>query len=174
MLACIMTRPDECRLAHTATSPTSGSVFVAKHNKSLDIGFGKVSFARDVAKDTGDICRLAIWAKRVLDQLGQQYSGMEEACVPFFQIVSTKCIIYQMRRVGTICVAVQVGEMEIVQDLPELLLFEPHVFTWLALDFTFTRLLQNTNTVTKNKRTSLPGLYYHGLCNPSTRKMAKV
>ncbi|KAG0364477.1 hypothetical protein BC939DRAFT_500202 [Gamsiella multidivaricata] len=184
-----MTRPDECRLAHTATTSTSGSIFVrlcqdlsdppkhpdlmAKHISCLDVGFGEVSFASGIAKDTGDICRLAIWSKCTLDQLNEQYFGAEDVCIPFLQIVSTTCTFYQMKRVGTLCVAVQVGEMEIVQDLPGLISFEPHVFTWLALDLAFTTLLQNIGTATNSKRISFPGLYYHGLCTPSARKMPR-
>ncbi|KAG0255921.1 hypothetical protein BG011_004847 [Mortierella polycephala] len=188
VLSCIMTRPDECRLAHTATVPTSGSVFVrlcrdlsappkhpdlvAQHSKSLDIAFGEVSFASDTSKDVGDLCRLAIWSKRALDQLDQQYAGTEELCVLFFQIVSTRCTLYQMRRVGTVNVAVQVGQIEIAQDLPGLISFDQHVFTWVLLDLAFSRLLENVGTATKNKRVSPPGCYYRGPSTPSARKMS--
>ncbi|KAI7830666.1 hypothetical protein BC939DRAFT_438690 [Gamsiella multidivaricata] len=73
MLGCIMTQPKKSRLAHTASTPTSGSLFVrmyrdlqappkhpdliVKHTDANDISFGEVSFSSDSAKDTGDFCR---------------------------------------------------------------------------------------------------------------------
>ncbi|KAG0308019.1 hypothetical protein BGZ99_001302, partial [Dissophora globulifera] len=171
----------------TATVPTSGSVFVrlckdlsappkhpdlvAKHVQSLDIAFGEVSFAADLSKDTGDLCRLAIWSKRVADQLDQQYIGTDEVRIPFFQVVSTKCTFFQMRRVGTVSVAVQVGELDIVQDLPGLMLFDQQVFSWLLLEVAFSRLLQDIALAMKHVRLTPPTSYYRGLSTPSARKM---
>ncbi|KAG0205493.1 hypothetical protein BGX33_007893 [Mortierella sp. NVP41] len=116
MLACIMNNPDESRIAHTATTPTTGSLFVrlckdlgtppkhpdliVKHADTTDIGFGEVSFTKDFGKDQGDLCRLAIWTKRALDHLVAKHEGLEDMELVFMQVVGTKCKVFVMRRAG--------------------------------------------------------------------------
>ncbi|KAK3816600.1 MAG: hypothetical protein J3Q66DRAFT_200232 [Benniella sp.] len=190
MLACIMNKPEQSRLAHTATTATTGSLFVrlckdlntlpkhpdliVKHQKTLDIGFGEVSYSKEFTKDQGDLCRLAIWSKRAIDQLQAQYEGLDDLDLPFFQAVSKDCTIYQMRRIGSICVAVELGKLEIVQDLASLVSFkEDHVFVWLKLEKLFTRLWGLMANAKERQDTSTAPHCYHGLSTPSARKMPK-
>ncbi|KAG0328887.1 hypothetical protein BGZ99_004199 [Dissophora globulifera] len=53
------------------------------------------------------------------------------------------------RKFGTICVGMEVGKLEIVQDLVGLISFKDHVFVWLSLEKTFTRLLELMKTAEK-------------------------
>ncbi|KAF9343538.1 hypothetical protein BGX34_006636, partial [Mortierella sp. NVP85] len=140
MLSCIINKPDQIRLMHTATTPTTGSLFVRlckdleappkhpdliiKHRDTVDVGFGEVSFTSNYGKDQGDLCRLAIWAKRALDQLQTQFEGLQDLDLFFFQIISTHCTIYQACKVGTICVVFKMEELDVVHHLGNLLSFE--------------------------------------------------
>ncbi|KAG0299385.1 hypothetical protein BGZ98_010093 [Dissophora globulifera] len=47
-----------------------------------------------------------------------------------------------MWKFGTICVGMEVGKLELVQDLVGLISFRDRVFEWLSLEKTFTRLLE--------------------------------
>lgn len=91
-------------------------------------GIGEAPWYKEFAKDQRGLCRLAIWGRAI--DLQTQYEGLDELDLLFFQIVSNDCTIYQMRRVGSICVVAELGTLKIVQDLASLISFENHVFVW--------------------------------------------
>lgn len=92
----------------TATTATSGSNFVrlcknlttlakkpdllVRFKECLDIGVAEVSFEASALKDTGDLCRTALWSKRVLDQIVTRFENVEQVKLIFFQVVEQTCI----------------------------------------------------------------------------------
>ncbi|KAG0362882.1 hypothetical protein BGX24_005042, partial [Mortierella sp. AD032] len=118
MLRPLFDRPDCSRLAHTATTATSGSLFVrlcknlestpkhpdllVRYRESFDVGVAEVSLESCAQKDIGDLCRVALWSKRILDELVTRMEITEEVQVLFFQVIGKNCIFYAMRRLGTV------------------------------------------------------------------------
>ncbi|KAF9159847.1 hypothetical protein DFQ26_006114 [Actinomortierella ambigua] len=97
MLSCITDQADETRLAYIGSEPRHPDL-ILKHKEEKGIGFGEVSLTSCNRKDTGDLCRCAIWSKRVLDQLVTKYEGIDDIAVLFMQVVDRTCSIYQIRR----------------------------------------------------------------------------
>ncbi|KAF9350023.1 hypothetical protein BGX34_001453 [Mortierella sp. NVP85] len=187
MLSCLVTKPDQARLVHTATAPTTGSLYVqlfkdlgssskhpdliVNHQKAVDVGFGEISFEAGFSKDQGDLCRLCLWVKRALDQLQTEFEGLQDVDLNFVQVISKDCHIYQMSKFGSVCVVMEISKFEIVQDLESLLQFEDNLPAWLALEKSFMRLLDQMSSCTPREDKSKARPCYPGLSTPSSRNM---
>lgn len=121
----------------TATTSTSGSIFVrlcknlttssknpdflVRFKECLDIGVAEVSFEASARKDTGDLCRSALWSKRVLDEIVTKFENIEQVKLIFFQVVEQTCIFYTMRRADTVCIAVEIAKLKIAYTVSDVL-----------------------------------------------------
>ncbi|KAG0345137.1 hypothetical protein BG004_003938 [Podila humilis] len=141
MLRPIFDRPDVCHIAHTATTAASGSNFLrlcknmktSPKNPDLCLSFkecidlGVVEVSLD-AKDTGDLCRTALWSMRLLDQIVTKFEDLEHVDLIFFQVVAQNCIFYIMRRAGSVCVAVEFARLKIAYTISDILTL---IHSWL-------------------------------------------
>ncbi|KAF8942780.1 hypothetical protein BGZ47_006158 [Haplosporangium gracile] len=144
MLRPLFDRPDCSRLAHTATAATSGSLFVrlrknlesapkhpdlfVRYPESTDVSAAEVSLEPCAQKDIGDLCHIALWSKRILDELVTRMEITEETQVLFFQIIGKNCTFYAMRWLGTVCIAVEMARIKIAYTISGVLVgFEEDV-----------------------------------------------
>ncbi|KAF9900746.1 hypothetical protein EC991_006919 [Linnemannia zychae] len=173
MLRPLFDRPDCSRLAHTATTAISGSLFVrlcqnfeaapkypdflVRYQESTDIGVAEVSLEPNAQRDIGNLCRVALWSKRILDELVTRLDITEEAQVLFFQVIGKNCIFYTMRRSGTVCVVVEVAKIKIAYTISDVLAgFEEDVRSWLLVDRTFQNLISTLQSALPRKANNPP------------------
>ncbi|KAF9544256.1 hypothetical protein EC957_012302 [Mortierella hygrophila] len=150
MLEPFFNRPDTTRLAHSATTSSSGSPYIrlcanfdtkpqpqdmrVRHEEKRDISVSEVSLERGFANDRGDLSRIALLAKRMLDQLITTFSGLDKARIIFFQVIRQTCEFYQMTRCETVCVANRIGCLTIAYTLNDVLKgFEDDCRTWITV-----------------------------------------
>ncbi|KAF9346777.1 hypothetical protein BGX34_003615 [Mortierella sp. NVP85] len=198
MLRPLFDRPDCSRLAHTATTATSGSLFVrlCKHletapkhpdllvryrneestsQERTDIGVAEVSLDPCPQKDIGDLCRIALWSKRIMDEIVTKMEITEEARILFFQVIEKNCTFYAMRRLGTVYAAVKVAEIKIAYTISDVLTeFEKDVPSWLLVDRIFQDLVSTLRSAKPRKSDSptAPPVFA-GLSTPRSRRMSK-
>ncbi|KAG0196509.1 hypothetical protein BGX33_001570 [Mortierella sp. NVP41] len=190
MLRPLFDRPDCSRLAHTATTATSGSLFVrlcknlesapkhpdllVRYRESTDVGVAEVSLEPCAQKDIGDLCRVALWSKRILDELVTRMEITEEAQILFFQVTGKNCTFYAMRRSGTVCVAVEMAKIKIAYTISDVLAgFEEDVRDWLFVDRTFQNLVSTLQSAMPRKSHSPPPPVFAGLSTPRSRRMSR-
>ncbi|KAF9907473.1 hypothetical protein EC991_010939 [Linnemannia zychae] len=188
MLRPIFDRPDFSRLAHTATTATSGSIFVrlcknmstlsknpdllVRYKECLDIGVAEVSFESSAPKDTGDLCRTALWSKRLLDQIVTKFENIEQVQLIFFHVVEQTCTFYIMRRADTVCVAVEFARLKIAYNISDVLTnFEDDARDWLLICRTFDNLVTMLQSAKLRKSEHPPPAVFAGLCTPRSRYM---
>ncbi|KAG0247977.1 hypothetical protein DFQ27_001318, partial [Actinomortierella ambigua] len=188
MLAPIFDRPDISRLAHTATTATSGSIFVrlfksmttlsknpdllVRFKESLDIGVAEVSFESSVLKDTGDLCRTALWSKRLLDEIVTKFENIDQVGLIFFQVIEQTCVFYTMLRADTVCVALEFARLKIAYTISDVLSnFEDDARDWLLVCKTFDNLVTTLMSAEKRKSEHLPPAVFVGLSTPRSRHM---
>ncbi|KAF8979351.1 hypothetical protein BGZ46_005584 [Entomortierella lignicola] len=191
--ATIFTHANRSRIAYTATSPTSSSLFInqclgvshppkhpdliIKSTNGLELGFGEVSGVgvNDRNKDTGDLCRAAIWTKKALDNALIKFEGLEDLQLPFFQVLGKKATVFWMRRFGSVCVAWEVGELVIVDGLNVLLdEFEVCLDIWGLLEMNYGSSLSMIENAAGHPRTTPhPSIFHSFTATPSSRKMSK-
>ncbi|KAF9363291.1 hypothetical protein BGX34_004453 [Mortierella sp. NVP85] len=188
MLRPLFDRPDCSRLVHTTTA-VSGSIFVrlcknldttpkhpdllVRHKESIDIGVAEVSLEPNAPKNIGDLCRVALWSKRILDELVTKLEITEEAQVLFFQVVGKECNFYAMRRSGTVCIALKVASIKIAYTISDVLVkFEEDLPSWLLIDRTFRNLVSTLQSAIPRKRNSSPPPVFAGLSTPRSRRMS--
>ncbi|KAF9119789.1 hypothetical protein BGX30_003617 [Mortierella sp. GBA39] len=179
MLRLLFDRPDCSRLAHTATTATSGSLFVrlcknlenapkhpdlfVRYRESTDVGVAEITLELCAQKDIGDLCRVALRSKRILDELVARMEITEEAQVLFFQAIGKNCTFYAMRRSGTVCVAVEMANIKIAYTISDVLAgFEEDVRGWLLIDRTFQNLVSTLQSAMPRKAHSPPPLSSQG------------
>ncbi|KAF9948050.1 hypothetical protein BGZ65_008340, partial [Modicella reniformis] len=91
---------------------TSGSLFVwlcknleaapkhpdllVRYEESIDVGVAEVSLDPCAQKDIGDLCSVALWSKRILDEMVTKMEITEEAQVLFFQVLGKNCTFYHI------------------------------------------------------------------------------
>jgi hypothetical protein len=185
--------PQNLSFGHsTATTATSGSLFVPlcknlesapKHpdllvryrgSSSTDVGVAEVSLEPCAQKDTGDLCRVALWSKRILDELVTKMEITEGIQVLFFQVIGKNCTFYAMKRSGTVCVAVEISKIKIVYTLTDVLVwFEEDVRGWLVVDRTFQNLVSTLQSAVPRKSGSPPPPVFAGLSTPRSRRMSR-
>ncbi|KAG0209177.1 hypothetical protein BGX33_005767, partial [Mortierella sp. NVP41] len=159
--------PKECapvseanQTSSTATTSTSGSIFVrlcknlitssknpdflVRFKECLDIGVAEVSFEASARKDTGDLCRTALWSKRVLDEIVTKFENIEHVKLIFFQVVEQTCIFYTMKRADTVCIAYTVSDV--------LTGFEDDARDWLLVCRTFDSLVTTLKSAKERMR----------------------
>ncbi|KAK3827920.1 MAG: hypothetical protein J3Q66DRAFT_409039 [Benniella sp.] len=129
------------RLCKDLGAPLKNRDLIIKHRNTVDLGFGEVSFTASYGKDQGDLRRLAIWAERALDQLQTQFEGLQDLDLFFPQIISTHCTIYQMCKVGTICIVFQMRELDVAHHLGNLLSLQDQLPIWMGFEQSFGKLL---------------------------------
>ncbi|KAF9124952.1 hypothetical protein BGW39_007783, partial [Mortierella sp. 14UC] len=190
MLRPIFDRPDFSRLAHTATTSTSGSIFVrlcknlttssknpdflVRFKECLDIGVAEVSFEASARKDTGYLCRTALWSKRLLDEIVTKFENVEQVNLIFFQVVEQTCVFYTMKRADTVCIAVEIARLKIAYTLSDILTdFEDDARDWLLVCRTFDSLLTTLKSAKERKSENSPPLVFVGLRTPRSRHMKK-
>ncbi|KAF9348766.1 hypothetical protein BGX34_002255 [Mortierella sp. NVP85] len=182
-----MDRPDETRIAHTASAPLTGSILVrlyidldqsprhpdvvVKYHEEVDIGVGEVSLSPAFQKDQGDLARTLIWSKRAADEIAIKFEGVEDMNKMFIQVIEKTCNIYLLCRVGTACVASQIGTMQILYTLSDTLAFENNVGTWLTLEKTFESAVNVLNNATLRRAESKAPPCFPGLATPRSRQM---
>ncbi|KAF9090663.1 hypothetical protein BGX27_002200 [Mortierella sp. AM989] len=174
----------------TATTATSGSIFVrlcrnlstqskkpdflVRFKDCLDIGVAEASFEASVLKDTGDLCRTALWTKRHLDQIVTRFKDIEQVSLIFFQVVEQTCIFYIMRRADTVCITVEIARLKIAYTVSDILTkFEDNVQDWLLVCRTFDNLVTMLKSATERKLENLPSPVFVGLSTPRSRHMMK-
>ncbi|KAF9931050.1 hypothetical protein BGZ65_005070 [Modicella reniformis] len=175
-----MDRPDETRIAHTATTTMTDSLFprvyfnleqsprvVVKYHETMDIGVGEASLSASFQKDRGDLARTLIWSRRAADEIATQFEGVGDMNILFVQIIGQSCNVYLLCRVGTVCVASKLGTMKILFTLSDALSFEDDVQTWLTLDKTFNNAVNVLNAGTHRRADSTPPPRFPGLATPS-------
>ncbi|CAO3568897.1 unnamed protein product [Mortierella alpina] len=177
-------------LYDTATTATSGSLFVrlcknlesapkhpdllVRYRESTDVGVAEVSLEPCAQKDIGDLCRVSLWTKRILDELVTKMDITEEAQVVFFQVIGKNCTFYAMRRLGTVCVAVEMAKIKIAYTISDVLTgFEEGVQGWLLVDRTFQNLVSTLQSALPRKPDSLPPPVFAGLSTPRSRRMSR-
>ncbi|KAG0219497.1 hypothetical protein BGX31_011298 [Mortierella sp. GBA43] len=186
MLRPIFDRPDVTRLAHTATTATSGSIFVCKNlstscknpdllvrfQEYLDIGVAEVSLEPSALKDTGDLCRVALWSKRLLDQIVTKFENMDQIKLIFFQVFGQTCVFYTMMRADTVCVAVELARLKIAYSISDVLTsFEDDARDWLLLCRNFDSLVTMLKSAKERPLETTPPAVFVGLSTPRSRHM---
>ncbi|KAG0264178.1 hypothetical protein BG011_007332 [Mortierella polycephala] len=186
-LSHVMDRPDETRIAHTASIPLTGSLLprvyfkleqslhypdvVVKYHETVDISVGEASLSASFQKDRGDLARMLMWSKRAADEIATGFEGVEDMNILFVQIIGQTCNVYLLCRVGTVSVASKVGTMKILFTLSDALSFEDDVQAWLTLDKTFNNAVNVLNDGTHRRADSTPPPCFPGLATPRSRKM---
>lgn len=171
----------------TATAATSGSLFVrlcqnmitssknpdllVRYKEIVDIGVAEVSYEASAQKDIGDLCRTALWSKRMLDQIVTEFEKTEDVQLVFFQVVGQTCTFYVMRRAGTLCIAAELAEIKIAYKLPDVLTdFEDSARDWVIVCQTFDNLLTTLKGAKPRKSDSPPPVFV-GISTPRSRHM---
>ncbi|KAK3811774.1 MAG: hypothetical protein J3Q66DRAFT_442642 [Benniella sp.] len=188
MLRPIFDRPDVSRLAHTATTPTSGSIFVrlckslstscknpdllVRFQECLDIGVAEVSLEPSALKDTGDLCRVALWSKRLVDQIVTRFENMDQLKLIFFQVIGQTCVFYTMMRADTVCVAMEFARLKIAYSISNVLTdFEDNARDWVLLCRNFDSLVTMLKSAKDRPlKTPSPAVFV-GLSTPRSRHM---
>ncbi|KAG0314013.1 hypothetical protein BGZ99_008434, partial [Dissophora globulifera] len=186
-LSHVMDRPDETRIAHTATTPLTGSLLIrlylnldqpprhpdiiVKYHETVDISVGEASLVASFQKDQGDLARTLMWSKRAADEIATRFEGVDDMNVIFVQIIGQVCNMYLLCRIGTVCVATKIGTMKILFTLSDALSFEDDVQAWLTLDKTFNSAVNVLNDGTRRRADSIPPSCFPGLATPRSRKM---
>ncbi|GJJ74901.1 hypothetical protein EMPS_07259 [Entomortierella parvispora] len=187
-LSHIFDRPDETRLAHTASAPVTGSVLlrvyfdvgqlprhpdvIVKYQEKVDIGVGEVSLSASFQKDQGDLARVLMWSKRAADEIATRYENVEDVDVVFLQIIGQKCDAYLLHRIGTVCVAARICTMKILYTLSDALSFEDEVIQWITLEKTFSHTATTLNGATHRREDTAPPSCFVGLKTPRSRNMS--
>ncbi|KAI1301966.1 hypothetical protein EDD11_005766 [Mortierella claussenii] len=182
-----MDRPDETRIAHTASTPLTGSILlrvylnleqsprypdvVVKYHETVDIGVGEASLSASFQKDRGDLARTLIWSKRAADEIATWFESVEAMNILFVQIIGQTCNVYLLCRAGTVTIASKIGTMKILFSLSDALAFEDNVQAWLTLDKTFSNAVNILNNGTHRRADSAPPPCFPGLATPRSRKM---
>ncbi|KAK3811951.1 MAG: hypothetical protein J3Q66DRAFT_372150 [Benniella sp.] len=99
----------------TSTVATSGSLFdrlvreldaspkfpdliwkhsAVPHGFGTDMALGEMSLTANKEKDVGDLCRIAIWGKRAMDELRCKSSYDEHLWAPLIQVVGGNCNLH--------------------------------------------------------------------------------
>ncbi|KAF9347404.1 hypothetical protein BGX34_003167 [Mortierella sp. NVP85] len=176
MLRPIFDRPDVSCLTHSATTATSGSLFVrlcqnmissgknpdllVRYKEIVDIGVAEVSYEASAQKDIGDLCRTALWSKRMLDEIVTAFENTEGVQLLFFQVVGQICNFYVMRRAGTVCVAAQLATIKIAYNLSDILTkFEDSARDWVVVCQTFDNLITTLKAAKPRKSDSPPPVF---------------
>jgi hypothetical protein len=143
--------------------------------EGTDIGVAEVSLDPCPQKDTGDLCRVALWSKRIMDEIVTKMEINEEARVLFFQVIEKSCTFYAMRRLGTVYAAAKVAEIKIAYTISDVLTeFEKDVSSWLLADRIFQDLVSTLQSAKPRKPNSpdMPRVFA-GLSTPRSRRMSK-
>ncbi|KAG9070361.1 hypothetical protein KI688_009698 [Linnemannia hyalina] len=170
-LSHIFDKPDESRLAHTASAPLTGSVLlrvyfklgqlprhpdlVVRYHEIIDIGVGEVSLSASISKVQGDLARTLLWSKRAADEVVTRFEETEDMNLLFVQVIGQTCNLYLMCRVGTVCVATKIGTIQILYTLSDTLSFEDQVQTWLTLDKPFNSTVSVLNDATYRRQEAI-------------------
>ncbi|KAF9186657.1 hypothetical protein BGZ51_009347 [Haplosporangium sp. Z 767] len=173
-LSHVMDRPDETRIAHTASAPEQSSHYpdvVVKYHETVDIGVGEASLSASFQKDRSDLARILMWSKRAADEITTRFEGVEDMNILFVQIIGQTCNVYLLCRVGTVSVASKVGTIKILFTLSDTLSVEDDVQTWLTLEKTFNGAVNVLNDGTCRRADSIPPPRFPGLATPRSRKM---
>ncbi|KAG0362199.1 hypothetical protein BGZ54_008720, partial [Gamsiella multidivaricata] len=186
-LSHVIDRPDETRIAHTASTPLTGSLLlrvylnleqslrypdiVVRYHETVDIGVSEASLSASFQKDQGDLAWTLMWSKRAADEIATRFEDVEDMNILFVQIIGQTCNVYLLCRVGTVSVASKVGTMKIRFTLSDALSFQDDVQAWLTLDKTFNNAVNILNDGTHRRADSTPSPSFLGLATPRSRKM---
>ena len=92
------------RLCKNLSTSSKNPDLLVRFKECLDIGVAEVSLEPSALKDTGDLCRVALWSKRLLDQIVTKFENMDEVKLIFSQAIEQTCVFYTMMRAETVCV----------------------------------------------------------------------
>ncbi|KAF8925214.1 hypothetical protein BGZ58_001004 [Dissophora ornata] len=174
MLRPIFDRPDFSRLAQNLSNTSRNPDFLVWFKECLDIGVAEVSLTASALKDTGDLCRTALWSKRALDEIVTKFEDMEQLQLIFFQVVEQTCIFYTMKRADTVCIAVEIARLKIAYTISDILTgFEDHALDWLLVCRTFDSLVTTLKSAKERTLANPPPPVFAGLTTPRSRHMNK-
>lgn len=145
-----------------------------RYQEKQDIGVGEVSLEKGPAKDKGDLCRAALLAKRMLDQLVTTFSGLDHASIIFFQVVEQECEFYQMMRCGSVCVASRIGQLTIAYTFDQVLhRFEDDCRMWITVCNVFDSFVASLVASKLRKDDETGPSVFLGLTTPRSRHMMR-
>ncbi|KAI8363702.1 hypothetical protein B0O80DRAFT_492822 [Mortierella sp. GBAus27b] len=101
------------RLCNNLSTPCKNPDLLVRFQEYLDIGVAEVSLEPSALKDTGDLCRIALWSKRLLDQIVTRFENMDQIKLIFLQVIGQTCVFYTMMRADAVCVAVEFARLKI-------------------------------------------------------------
>lgn len=162
------------RLCKNLTTSSKNPDFLVRFKECLDIGIAEVSFIASAQKDIGDLCRTALWSKRILDEVVTRFEDIDEVKLIFFQVVEQTCIFYILKRTDTVCIAVELARIQIAYTISEVLTgFEDDARDWLLVCRTFDSLMATLKSAKKRKSENPPPPVFVGLSTPRSRHMKK-
>ena len=135
------------------------------------MGFGEVSLT---ANKEGDLCRIAIWGKRAMEEPRCKSSYDKHLWVPLIQVVGGNCDLYGLHKFGDVFVIQHIGTVPIIKDVQGLISYEKDLYKWIGWDRLVTDLLQDMDEASKLKREHPLPVTFPGLSTPSAREMPQL